>query len=159
MAPPSTTSPLQSISGRPAVRVLTAGLLAAAALVVPAGLAHADPGLPNPVPNPEPGAVGAESSVPAATVGCPAGETYEGGNCVAAMTSPATGGEIRVSAPQVGTGSAASSSTSSYLDPTNTVPSINGDPCTGAWESSACYAMNFDAPPGVQPRSTISASP
>lgn len=82
----------------------------------------------------------------------------ENGGCVSAVTSPATGGETRVAAPSVG-GGVQTSTTNSYLDPMHTVPNLNGDPCTGQWESTACYAMNFDSAPAVQPRSTLSSSP
>lgn len=97
----------------------------------PAALAEPLP-VPDPVPVPQPVVEGATAPV------------------------PITGGETRIAAPQVGTGE---SSTSSYEDPLRTVPNINGDPCTGAWESTVCYAMNFDEAPAVQPRSTISSSP
>ena len=36
------------------------------------------------------------------------------------------------------------------------VPNINGDPCSGYWESDVCLAENA---PAVQPRSTLSTSP
>lgn len=116
-------------------------LLAAAAVVVPLGVALGSAPAataqplpePNPVPVPQPGVTGGQS------------------------TTSSYGGESRVSAPQVGIGGA--STTSSYLDPVNTVPSINGDPCTGSWESAVCYAMHFDSAPAVQPRSTITSSP
>ena len=88
--------------------------------------------VPDPVPVPQPVVEGATAPV------------------------PITGGETRIAAPQVGTGE---SSTSSYEDPLRTVPNINGDPCTGAWESTVCYAMNFDEAPAVQPRSSVSSSP
>lgn len=111
--------------------------LAALALAVPALLLTAGTAQASPLPEPEPVPVGpVEQSAPV-------------------LESPA--GEVRVAAPEVG--GSQSSSTGSYLDPVNTVPNINGDPCTGAWESTACYAMNFDTAPAVQPRSTLSASP
>lgn len=118
------------------VRLLTTAALAVATVATvaaSAATALAQPlPVPDPVPIPEPVVSGAEPA------------------------QPVTGGETRVAAPQVGTGE---SSTSSYEDPLNTVPNINGDPCTGAWESTVCYAMNFDSAPAVQPRSTISSSP
>ncbi len=116
-------------------RILIAGVFAGAALWA-AAPAVAEP-LPNPEPVPVPG-VEAES---------------------APVTGGTGGGEVRVAAPQVGGGGEVRSATGGYLDPVNIVPNINGDPCTGAWESTACYAMNFDSPPAVQPRSEISASP
>jgi hypothetical protein len=38
------------------------------------------------------------------------------------------------------------------------VPNINGTPCTGYWESAACYETSQDEV-AVQPKSTISSSP
>lgn len=131
-----------------------AAALAVSALVF-APLASAQP-LPNP---PEPGVPEPVGS----STGCMEGEIFENGSCVSAMTSPATGGETRIAAPSVGgvptSTTSTTSTTNSYLDPMHTVPNINGDPCTGQWESVACYAMNFDTAPAVQPRSTISSSP
>ena len=109
---------------------------AAAALAGAAALFAAPVALAEPLPNPEP--------VPVPGVG-----VQEGSG--AAVGGTAGGGEVRVSAPTV--------TTNSYADPLNMVPNINGDPCTGAWESTACYAMNFDSPREVVPRSTISSSP
>ena len=42
-------------------------------------------------------------------------------------------------------------------DPADLVPNINGDSCTGYWESTVCYAEQGQA--AVQPKSTISSSP
>ena len=51
-------------------------------------------------------------------------------------------------------------STGSTLPEENLVPNINGYPCSGSWESGACYAMSMgDSPMVVQPRSTVSSSP
>ena len=128
-----------------------AALLAAGALsTTPAVWAEPLPG-PNPIPVPGPG--GYEQGG-----GCVAGEVMENGSCVSPVVSPATGGETRVAAPTVG-GGAVTTTTNSSLDPMHTVPNLNGDPCTGQWESTACYAMNFDSAPAVQPRSTLSSSP
>lgn len=113
---------------------LIAGLLAVGAVA----LAAAPAAQAQPLPEPDPVPVGPEvQPVPAGPGSVP--------------------GETRVSAPAVG--GSQTSTTNSYLDPVNTVPNINGDPCTGQWESVACYAMHYDSPPEVQPRSTISASP
>jgi hypothetical protein len=38
------------------------------------------------------------------------------------------------------------------------VPNINGTPCTGYWESAACYEAS-QGEVAVQPKSTISSSP
>lgn len=127
-----------------ATKFFAAAVLTAAALST-ASTALAEP-LPVPTPVPSPGTAGG---------GCTAGEVMENGSCIS-VGSPATGGETRVAAPSVG---GVTSTTNSYLDPMNTVPNLNGDPCTGQWESVACYAMNYDSPPAVQPRSTLSSSP
>lgn len=131
-------------------RILTAAALAVAALAC-APTAAAEP-LPGPDPIPVPGVIGSGEGG-----GCVTGEVMRNGGCVSAVTSPATGGETRVAAPTIS--GVESSTTNSYLDPMHTVPNLNGDPCTGQWESTACYAMNFDSAPAVQPRSTISSSP
>lgn len=113
-------------------KLLTAAALAVAALAASAATALAEPlPEPEPVPVPQPGTVGVPST-------------------------PQTGAETRVAAPQVGTGE---SGTSSYEDTLHTVPNINGDPCTGAWESAVCYAMSFDEVPQAPPRSSVSSSP
>lgn len=109
---------------------------ALAAVVAATVLAAAPTASSEPLPNPEP--------VPVPGVGVEAGPG-------ATVSGTIGGGEVRVSAPSV--------ATNSYADPVNMVPNINGDPCTGAWESVACYAMHFDTPPAVQPRSEISSSP
>lgn len=114
---------------RPLAKRPLASLLAGAMLAL--GGAPAAHAEPLPVPNPVP--------VPEPTTG-------------SGQVPPpvSVGGETRVSAPSV---------QSSYQDPLHSVPNINGDPCTGAWESTVCYAMNFDSAPAVQPRSTVSSSP
>ena len=117
------------------IRLLTAAAMAVATLAASAATALAAPlPVPEPVPVPQPAVEGVPAPAPA----------------------PEAGGETRVAAPQVGNGE---SGTSSYEDTLHTVPNINGDPCTGAWESTVCYAMNFDEAPAVQPRSTVSSSP
>ncbi len=125
------------VAKHPLASLLTGAMLAIGALMLPVGLAlggaptaHAEPlPVPDPVPVPEPTESGEQVQPPVSV-----------------------GGETRVSAPSV-------QSSSSYEDPLRTVPNINGDPCTGAWESTVCYAMNFDSAPAVQPRSTVSSSP
>lgn len=125
-----------------------AALGAAVALAAaPAALAE-----PLPVPDPVPVPGGSNSGGD-----CMAGEIMENGGCASANTTPATGNETRVAAPSVG--GVRTSTTNSYVDPLHTVPNINGDPCTGQWESVVCYAMNSDNVPAVQPRSTLSSSP
>ena len=113
-------------------KLLSAGLLTAgAALFIGAPSAFAQP-LPNPEPIPEP--VPGES-VPQAS----------------------SNGEIRVSAPGVGP-SGGNSEISGV--PVEATPNINGDSCTGAFESTVCYAEQMgDSPIAVQPRTEISSSP
>lgn len=41
--------------------------------------------------------------------------------------------------------------------PADLVPNINGDSCTGYWESTVCFAEQGQF--AVQPKSTISSSP
>ena len=137
----------------PAAKLFTAGLLAAAALAAPA--ANAEP-LPNPDPVPVPAPVQQYDSGGGE---CQAGLVLEDGNCVPAMASAGTddvGGPI-TEAPITGT-QAQTSTTESGLGE-NLVPNINGYPCTGGWESAACYAMGQDNMPAVEPRSTLSSSP
>lgn len=130
---------------------LFASALWAVAVILAAPIAAAAP-IPNPDPVPVPGQGGAESGG-----SCMAGEVFENGACVSQSESSAGGAQTRISAPSVG--SSQSRTTNSYVDPLYTVPNINGDPCTGQWESVACYAMHSDSAPAVQPRSTLSSSP
>lgn len=113
-------------------KLLSAGLLTAgAALFIGVPSAFAQP-LPNPEPVPEP--------VPGESV-----------------PEVSANGEIRVSAP--GVGPSGSNSESSGV-PVEAVPNINGDSCTGGWESTVCYAeQQGDSPLAVQPRTEISSSP
>lgn len=146
---------------RSSVKVATAGtawfLFAAGALLsgAPAALANGVPS-PEPVPVPEP----SSGTVSSGEGGCQAGQAMVDGNCVPAMTGqPSTaGGQGSTEFPQR-TSQVESSSSTSYTDPAYMAPNINGDPCTGYWESVACYAMNFDTAEAVQPRSSLSSSP
>ena len=115
---------------------MTTSTFIAAAALVAAALATAPSALAEPLPNPDP--------VPVPGVGVE-------GQTEASTGGVVSGGEARVSAPSVGTNSSA--------DPLTMVPNINGDPCTGQWESTVCYAMHYDSPPAVVPRSTVSSSP
>ena len=134
---------------KPAQFFVAAALASAALSAAP--VASADP-LPGPDPIPVPGVIGSDQNGD-----CVIGQIMENGACVSAVVSPATGGETRVSAPEIG--GAETATTNSYVDPMHTVPNLDGDPCSGQWESVACYAMNFDSAPAVQPRSTLSSSP
>lgn len=114
-------------------KLLAAGLLTAgAALFAGAPAAFAEP-----LPNPEP--------IPVGPVG---GEVEQ---------VPSADGQIRVSAPEVGVEGTNSETTGVPVD---AVPNINGDSCTGGWESTVCYAeQQGDSPPPVEPRTSISSSP
>ncbi|MCV7175999.1 hypothetical protein [Mycolicibacterium sphagni] len=130
------------------------GLFALAIAAAP--LAHADGGIPSPGPvGPQPVA-----SQPGGPGGCPSGQSMDSsnGNCVPDMSSvgntqgdDATGGlptrttQDITSASDTGVGA-------------DLVPNINGDPCSGYWESTVCYSEDQDEV-AVQPKSTISSSP
>lgn len=113
-------------------KLLSAGLLTAGAvLFIGAPSAFAAP-LPNPEPVP----------VPVPGEGTP---------------QVNANGETMVSAPAVGPSGVNSESTGA---PVEAVPNINGDSCTGGWESTVCYAEQMgDSPLAVQPRTEISSSP
>lgn len=136
-----------------AVKVMTASVFAAAALLCASPVAFAE-GIPDPEPVPvptEPSAVGGQGE-------CQAGESVDAanGNCVPTMTPITTGGGDAPVAPvpTTGTGDVTSSTTSGVG--ADLVPNINGDPCSGYWESDVCLTENA---PSVQPRSTLSTSP
>lgn len=98
-------------------------------LGAPAALAN-----PVPVPGPEPGPV--PGPVPVPTI------VNNGVPMTAAGTQPGSSSTYRA-----------------YVDPVTNIPNINGDPCSGAWESVVCYSMQQGNVPVVQPRTTISSSP
>lgn len=130
----------------------------AAALIHSAPAAHAEGSggvpVPNPVPVPEPTA-----QEPAGSGGCQAGESLnpENGNCEPTMSPvPVAGDEGPITeAPPTTTGATTSTIDSGL--PADLVPNINGDSCTGYWESTVCYAEQGQA--AVQPKTTISSSP
>lgn len=122
------------------MRSIAALAAGAAFLVISAPAAVAEPLPVEPGPGPVPG------PVPVPTI------TDNG----TAVGSQGTG--VESSSTGMGT-SAESSTTASYVNPLTNVPNINGDPCTGAWESVVCYSMQQGNVPVVQPRSTISSSP
>ncbi len=146
-----------------AAKLLTASVFALAVAATPAvgllctpAVAHAEgaggvPG-PGPVPLPDPDAQQPGDS------GCQPDETIDpsNGNCVPTMTSiPTSNGDGPV-APEPLTTTTDTTSTIDTGDPADLVPNINGDPCSGSWESAVC--LTEDAP-AVQPHSTISSSP
>jgi hypothetical protein len=148
-----------------AAKLLTASAFALAVAATPAvGLIYSAPAahaegsggvpVPDPVPVPEPVA-----QEPAGSGGCQPGEslTAENGNCEPTMSPipvSAGGGPI-TEAPPTTTGATTSTIDSGL--PADLVPNINGDSCTGYWESTVCYAEQGQA--AVQPKSTISSSP
>lgn len=152
--------PIQSTR---AAKLLTAGKLALAVAAVPAvgllsgpAVAQADNGLPEPQPvlQPEP--------VPDASVtsgGCQPGESLapSNGNCVPTMTQTPASGEGESVAPTPMTGTGETTSTIQSGIGADLVPNINGDSCSGYWESTVCFAEQ--GPAAVQPRTTISSSP
>jgi hypothetical protein len=146
-------------------KLLAVGALAAAAVaapaMAPATLVHTvppayaepvpDPG-PDPLPQPgETGAIGADDCGPGDVRGVD-------GNCVpdmGASTGPVDVQPEPELAPRTTQDTTSSSVTG---EGANLVPNINGDSCTGYWQSVACYEMDQDNVP-VQPRSTLSSSP
>jgi len=139
-----------------AVKMMTASVFAAAALLCasPAAFAEGGGGIPNPEPVPVP----AETSAAGGQGECQAGESVDAanGNCVPTMTPIATGGDDAPVAPDPTTGTGDVTSSTATGVGADLVPNINGDPCSGYWESDVCLAENA---PAVQPRSTLSTSP
>jgi hypothetical protein len=145
-------------------KLLAAGALAAAAVAAPAmapaliptlPAAHAEP-VPEPGPEPLPqpgetGAIGADDCGPGDVRGVD-------GDCVPAMGT--SSGPVNVEpAPELAPRTTQdTTSTTVTGEGSNLVPNINGDSCTGYWQSVACYEMDQDNVP-VQPRSTLSSSP
>ena len=133
-------------------RRLTAGVLTAGAMlsIAPAALAAPvpDPGVPVPAP------------VQSDSGGCQGGEVMQDGNCVPAMTSVAStaGGDADPADTPLRYTESQTTTIQSGL-PVDLVPNINGESCTGYWQSGACYAQNFNTGPAVVPRSTLSTSP
>ena len=145
-------------------KLVAAGMLAAALVAVPVtgGLnwspaAHAEGGVPDPAPEPDP--------QPAAQPRTGEGECAyvqvadpNSGDCVPAMGGLASEGgaqPIEEPAPRLTQDITETSSTGVGA---NLVPNINGDPCTGYWQSVACSEMEQDNVP-VHPRTTLSSSP
>lgn len=147
-----------------ASKALAASVFAIAAAIAPAAgfgqaipAAYAEP-VPDPgpgpdlQPQPEAGAVGGEDE-------CGAGEVRGAdGDCVPAMGAERATNDIQPEpeAQPRTTQDTVSSTTSG--EGANLVPNINGDSCTGYWQSVACYEMDQDQV-AVQPRSTLSSSP
>ncbi|WP_142390001.1 hypothetical protein [Mycobacterium sp. shizuoka-1] len=138
------------------VKLLTASVFALAVAAAPAAHAEGDGGIPAPEPVPVPAPV----AQPGGTGGCQAGESLDPstGNCVPTMTPLAdTDGDQAMEDLQPRTTQDLSSTTESGIA-ADLVPNINGDSCTGYWQSTVCYEEGQDNVP-VQPKSTISSSP
>ncbi|HMZ12959.1 MAG TPA: hypothetical protein PLS04_02380 [Mycobacterium sp.] len=133
---------------------MTAGLFATLALVC-ASPAYAE-GVPN--PEPVPAVPDPSASVQEGQGECQAGETRDAanGNCVPAMTPVGSEGADVPAAPAPTRGTGDVTSTTESGIGTELVPNINGDPCTGYWESTACLVPGT---PAVRPESTLSSSP
>ncbi|WP_163695060.1 hypothetical protein [Mycolicibacterium sarraceniae] len=135
------------------VKLLTASVFALAVSVAP--MAHAEGGVPDPGPGPGPVA-----SQPGGTAGCQSGESLDPstGDCTPTMTAVATtNGDQAFDDLQPRTTQDITSTSDTGVG-ADLVPNINGTPCTGYWESVACYETSQDNV-AVQPKSTISSSP
>ena len=146
-----------------AAKLLTAGAFALALAVTPAAgflysapAAHAEGGVPDPGPVPVPAP---DVQQPGNSAGCQPGESLnpDNGNCEPTMSPvPADSGDAAL-APSPTNITGDTTRTIDSGEPADLVPNINGDSCTGYWESTVCYAEQGQA--AVQPRSTISSSP
>ncbi|MBB3601712.1 hypothetical protein FHT40_001345 [Mycolicibacterium sp. BK556] len=136
------------------VKLLTASACALAVIAAPA--AHAEGGIPDPGPSgPQPVA-----SQPGGGGGCQSGESLDPstGNCTPTMTSIATtNGDQAFDDIQPRTTQDITTTSDTGIG-ADLVPNINGDSCTGYWQSTVCYEEDQDNVP-VQPKSTISSSP
>jgi hypothetical protein len=142
-------------------KLLAVSVFSAAAVVAPAVAstvlvpsAYAD-AIPEPGPEmPQPGesgAIGADD--------CGSGETRGAdGVCVAAMGGVAAPEEAQPEPELAPRTTQDITTTSATGVGSNLIPNINGDSCTGYWQSVACYEMDQDNV-AVQPRSTLSSSP
>lgn len=134
---------------------IVAAVTPAAGFLYSAPVAHAEGGVPDPGPVtvPQP-----DVQQPGSTGGCQSGESLnpDNGNCEPTMSPVPTGNEdAAVMPPTSATGD--TTRTIDSGEPADLVPNINGDSCTGYWESTVCYAEQGQA--AVQPKSTISSSP
>jgi hypothetical protein len=136
------------------VKLLTASACALAVAAAP--MAHAEGGgIPDPGPAPQPA-----GSQPGGTAGCQSGESLDPstGNCTPTMTAVATtNGDQAFDDLQPRTTQDMTSTVETGVG-ADLVPNINGTPCSGYWESAACYETSQDEV-AVQPKSTISSSP
>ena len=146
-----------------AAKLLTAGAFALAVAVTPAvgflysaPVARAEGGVPDPGPVPVPAP---DVQQPGNSAGCQPGESLnpDNGNCEPTMSPvPADSGDAAL-APSPTNITGDTTRTIDSGEPADLVPNINGDSCSGYWESTVCYAEQGQA--AVQPKSTISSSP
>jgi hypothetical protein len=145
---------MMSVHSNRVAKLLAAGVFVLSVSTAP--LAYADndaiPALePAPVP---------VASQPGGTAGCAPGQSLDpsNGNCLPDMTSVGnTQGDDVTGDLQPRTTQDITSTTVTGVG-ADMVPNINGYPCSGYWESAACYAESQDEV-AVQPKSTISSSP
>jgi hypothetical protein len=138
-------------------KLVTAGVFALAVAASPLAHAEGPGGIPDPQPVPGPQAV---DSQPGGSAGCQSGESLDPttGNCTPTMTPVVTtNGDQAFDDLQPRTTQDLTSTADTGVG-ADLVPNINGTPCTGDWESAACYETSQDEV-AVQPRSTISSSP
>ena len=124
-----------------AAKLLTAGVFALAIAAAP--MAHAEGGGAIPAPEPAPAPVAAQ---PGGSGGCQSGESPDPttGDCVPTMTPIAsTQGDEATDDLQPRTTQDITSTAETGIA-ADTVPNINGYPCTGYWESAACYEAGQD---------------
>lgn len=135
-------------------KLLTASAFALAVLSAP--MAHAEGGgIPGPEPQPQPAAAPTGGDG-----GCQAGESLDPstGNCTPTMSAVATtNGDQAFDDLQPRTTQDMTSTTESGIG-ADLVPNINGDSCSGYWQSTVCYETGQDNV-AVQPKSTLSSSP
>jgi hypothetical protein len=124
-------------------RWVTAGAFALAVAAAPAvtvlATSHADPVRP--------------------VAACPAGETEDlyTDNCVPELSPNTPGGNSPTPAPV--TPPYSGELTESTPGDPDSVPEIDGIPCSGGRSSGACMGLEEDAVPPVVPHSTLSSSP
>ncbi|WP_345229308.1 hypothetical protein [Mycolicibacterium helvum] len=136
-------------------KLLTVSAFALAAASAPMAHAEGGGGIPEPAPGPQPVA-----SQPGGSSGCQSGESLDPstGNCTPTMTSVATtNGDQSFEDLQPRTTQDTTSTTETGVA-ADLVPNINGDSCTGYWQSTVCYEEDQDNVP-IQPKSTLSSSP
>ncbi|TGD84089.1 hypothetical protein BayCH28_27075 [Mycolicibacterium sp. CH28] len=140
-----------------AAKLMTAGVFALAVAAAPVAHAEGEGAIPAPEPVPAPAPVAAQ---PSGSGGCQSGESLDAstGNCVPTMTPIATTqGDQATDEFQPRTTQDITSTAETGIA-ADMVPNINGYPCTGYWESAACYEAS-QGEAAVQPKSTISSSP